>query len=145
MSVGTIVVGVDGSENARRAIDWTAEIAAQTGATVVAVHAFRPLDHLAELEGSAGFEKVRKETEGRLRDNWCGPFEAARVKYRCVVMHGEASDVISDAAREAGADLIVVGARGLGAIRGLVLGSVSQRLVDTSPVPVTVIPASRED
>ena len=49
--------------------------------------------------------------------------------------------MISDAAREVGADLIVVGTRGHTAIAGLLLGSVTQRLLHIAPCPVLSVPA----
>jgi nucleotide-binding universal stress UspA family protein len=50
--------------------------------------------------------------------------------------------MIVDAARAFGADLIVVGTRGYGAVRGMVVGSVTQRLLHVADCPVLVVPAS---
>ena len=53
---------------------------------------------------------------------------------------GEAAPTIIDIAREKGAEAIVIGRRGIGQVAGLLLGSVSQKLVSLAPLPVIVIP-----
>ncbi|HET8760149.1 MAG TPA: universal stress protein [Nitrospiria bacterium] len=69
---------------------------------------------------------------------------AARLKTRCrtvtaVVANGRAADVIVDRARREAADLIVVGARGVGNVRRFLLGSVSARVVSHAPCSVLVV------
>jgi nucleotide-binding universal stress UspA family protein len=53
---------------------------------------------------------------------------------------GGAAHAIADAAREAGADLIVVGTRGQGPVPGLLLGSVTHRLLHVAPCPILAVP-----
>jgi nucleotide-binding universal stress UspA family protein len=53
---------------------------------------------------------------------------------------GGAAHAIADAAKDAGADLIVVGTRGQGPISGLLLGSVTNRLLHVAPSPVLAVP-----
>jgi nucleotide-binding universal stress UspA family protein len=53
---------------------------------------------------------------------------------------GEAAHVVAEAAREEGADVIVVGTRGRGPLAGLLLGSVTQRLLHLAPCPVLAVP-----
>jgi nucleotide-binding universal stress UspA family protein len=55
---------------------------------------------------------------------------------------GGAAHAIADAAREGGAEVIVVGTRGHTALAGLLLGSVTQRLLHISPCPVLAVPTA---
>jgi nucleotide-binding universal stress UspA family protein len=56
---------------------------------------------------------------------------------------GGAAHTIADVAREAGADLIVVGTRGYGTLAGALLGSVTRRLLRVAPCPVLAVPTGK--
>ena len=56
-------------------------------------------------------------------------------------LNTEPADLIADVAKEADADLIVVGTRGHGRVAGMLLGSVTQRLLHVAPCPVLAVPA----
>jgi nucleotide-binding universal stress UspA family protein len=60
-----------------------------------------------------------------------------------VVVMGEPASALCDLARSA--DLLVVGTRGRGGFKGLLLGSVSQRCAERSPCPVVVVPSRGDD
>ena len=139
MSVTRIVVGTDGSDQSGRAVRWAGELASQTGASVIAVHVFRPLDHLAELPPPVDFHALRAETQVELENEWCAALRELGVPFEVVILEGDAAQALVDAARDRGADLIVVGARGMGTVRGLIMGSTSTKLTHLSPVPLTII------
>ena len=139
MSVRRIVVGVDDSPGSCSALEWVVELAVALGATVIAVHAFEPLDHLDEVQPGIDFTDVRNAIEDRLRNEWCRPLSESTVDMQAVVREGRPADVIVAVAREVDADLIVVGARRLGWLRELTLGSPSHRVLHEAQRPVTVI------
>ena len=56
-------------------------------------------------------------------------------------LNTDPADLIADVAKEADADLIVVGTRGHGRVAGMLLGSVTQRLLHVAPCPVLAVPA----
>ncbi len=56
---------------------------------------------------------------------------------------GQSAHAVAEFAREHDADVIVVGTRGLGPVHGLLVGSVTHRLLHTAPCPVLAVPASR--
>ncbi len=139
MTFGPIVVGVDGSENGDRAVDWAARLAGAAGARVVAVHVFEPLAHLGDAP-PIDLEAAREEARRRLAEEWCRPFEEAGAEVDSVLAEGHPAGVLSDVAADRGADLVVVGARGLGPIKAMLLGSTSRELTQAGRFPVAVIP-----
>ena len=140
-----IVVGVDDSDGARRALSWSLVQAGATGATVKAVHVFER--HLAWVDLDLSAEERQRSDEGaiatarrtldRVVEEVLGRSE---VPVERVVQLGEVAAALVEEA--AGADLLVVGSHGRGAIKGLVLGSVSRRCTELARCPVVVIPRS---
>ena len=137
---GTMVVGVDGSEESRAALVWAAGLAAAIGAEVVAVHAVGLLERLASSghkEPAAGhLEEIRRTLE----DDWCEILRQQGVDYRTELAYGPPADVLLAAAASRGATLIVVGSRGIGAAPSGDLGSSSLRVARQSPIPVVIVP-----
>jgi nucleotide-binding universal stress UspA family protein len=134
----TIVVGVDGSDPNRKAVEAAARLAASIGATLFLVHADEVLPgRVAPVrEASDEVGEILHEAEALAKElgaNIGGLIEAV------VGLKGPAG-ALDEAAVEHHADLIVVGTRGHGPWAGAVLGSVSQRLLHNPPCPVLVIP-----
>jgi len=139
---GRIVVGVDGSDGSKQALKWAVRQAELTGARVEAVIAWDvPQFHgaLGWLPPSSSDEAVM---EGRARDDITRAVAEAvsahpTVRATTVVRYGTPAGVLLEAAREAA--LLVVGSRGLGGFKGLLLGSVAQHCVQHAPCPVLVL------
>lgn len=144
-----LVVAVDGSDGSREALLWTARLARVMGADVVAVHAAeRPVYPGGSVPWTFGLpleawdDQWREwvdRTRQQLTDTWCRPLRDAGVDFRPVVIEGGADDLLSYV-RKVGGDFLVVGRRGLGGFRELVLGSFSHQLIHRSPIPVLVVP-----
>lgn len=133
MTIERILVGVDGSEDSRRALGWAAELAGRIDAEVVAVHALGLLEH---LEPGADLEAVFEE-------RWCAPLaERPEVRARRVIEDGPPAMVLLRLADQEAVDLVVVGSRGVGGFDELLLGSTSTQVMHHARVPVTVIPRS---
>ena len=134
-----IVVGVDGSPSAARALRWALDAAAELRAEVVAVHALGLLAHGgASLAPS---QAQRDEVRRLFEEQWCAALAAGDVAHRRLLVDGNPVTALLRTAGEVGADLVVVGSRGTGGFPGLQLGSSSLQLVQHSPVPVVVVPA----
>jgi nucleotide-binding universal stress UspA family protein len=135
----TIVWATDGSENAARALSVAKALAREQRASLVVVHI---VQRFATKEGLAVFAD-EEQVEAKLKDV---VQELSREGFDAtlkVVNHvgSQPAHAVADVAREVGADLIVVGTRGRGAVVGLVLGSVTLRLLHVAPCPVLAVPA----
>jgi nucleotide-binding universal stress UspA family protein len=139
-AIRRIVVGTDGSDNARRALDWVAALAGACGAEVVAVHCLGLLFHptASSLEPS---QPHRAEIGALLDGEWTAPLRMAGVPYTTTLRDGSPVTVLLAVADDVGADLVVVGSRGVGGFPGLLLGSTSTQLAQHSTRPVLIVPA----
>ena len=137
----TIVWATDGTENADQALPYAKALAQEEeGAALVVAHvvekyASHKASGLAVHADEEQVEAKLKKLAAQLSDEGLG----TALK---IVSHvgPQPAHEIADIAREAGADLIVVGCRGHAAITGLMIGSVTQRLLHVAPCPVLVVP-----
>jgi len=139
-----IVVGIDGSEESRRALAWAAAEARLRDAPLRVVHtwlfpytAVGPgLDPVLDTQM---IEDVRRAAENVVESELAGlGEELAGVDVERVVVEGAAAPVLIEAAE--GADLLVVGSRGRGGFAGLLLGSVGQQCAHHAPCPLVIVP-----
>ncbi len=151
MGAGTekhvVVVGYDGSQGAEAALDVALEEARTRGATLRVVGAWHAP---APLVGTTAAPSSSARLGEEMRVALTGAVDAAVAKLRAqeagdveieaAVIEGQAVSVLTREA--AGADLLVVGSRGLGGFRGLLLGSVSHQCAQHAPCPVLIVPRS---
>lgn len=144
-----IVVGVDGSEHARAALDWAIGEARLRAAPLVVASAWHvPL----AAYGAPGFapavtpslpESIRLEAERVARESAQQAREGGVDRVEEVVREGQAADVLTQAAADA--ELLVVGSRGHGGFAGLLLGSVGHQCTHHSPCPVVIVRGPARD
>jgi nucleotide-binding universal stress UspA family protein len=147
-SVRRVVVGVDGSEPSRRAVDFVAALAVEPDVEVdvVAVAESLPVASSLPFAAREAFRSLTAEVDeqqhARLRDVLAratrGLSERARVHTHTLV--GDPARQLLE--RAATADLLVVGSRGLGAVRRLLLGTVSEKVLQHAPCPVLIVKES---
>ena len=143
MSTYRIVVGVDGTEGGRRALDWALHEAAARGGTVEAVTAWSwdgvegtlvaPPPNPREQQRIA--EQAMRDTVTQVTT--VGP----AVPVAEQVVEGRPAAVLTEAAR--GADLLVLGSHGHSRVRHIVLGSVSEECIRDATCPVVVLPTGQ--
>ena len=142
-----IVVGVDGSVESAGALRWAAREASWHGARVVAVMARganREDDAVTVERGEIDQPgaDARSSLSGHVRAA-LGPAPAIEVEVEERVVDERPAAALLDASSTA--DLLVVGARGLGGFRGLLLGSVSQTCLHYTPVPLAIVRGGDRD
>jgi nucleotide-binding universal stress UspA family protein len=120
----SIVVGTDGSDTARQAVREATELAAALGASIELVNAYQPG---RRAEGEATLREAAAEAE------------AAGVAVRTYAREGDAADAILDVAEERGADLVVVGNKGMTGAKRFLLGSVPNKVSHHAPCSVLII------
>jgi nucleotide-binding universal stress UspA family protein len=138
-----VVVGVDGSEPSEAALRWALDEAAARKAVVQVVHAWEPPVIYGPVGGVPGSEMGAIESGAhRLVDDMVERLgeKAASVEVERTVVPGGPAPSLLDAAE--GADLVVVGRRGLGGFGRLLLGSVSEHVARHAPCPVVVVPTA---
>jgi nucleotide-binding universal stress UspA family protein len=138
-----IVVGVDGSENSIRALQWAGEQAVLRDASVRAVYVweFPYMDIVPPTLGATlpPFDEMQEAAERALETAIARAALPPACKVDRVVEEGTVVKILLDAAKDA--ELLVVGARGHGGFVGLLTGSVTSQLVNHATVPTVVVRA----
>lgn len=134
---GRVIVGADGSEGSRRAIRWAADEARFRGAVLEVVHAWTLLGQPDDgtFDPNYGEDEARQFLDAEL-EAVGEALDGVEVERTVVCDLG--APALIDAAKRA--DLLVVGSRGRGGFRGLLLGSVSSQVVHHAQCAVAIIP-----
>lgn len=136
----TILVGVDGSRGSIKALQWAATLADRFGTTLTAAMAWK---HVPEVDRFAGGIPVRPpdDIEHELLELLHKAVaEAGLHDVACVPLRGPADEALQEASSQPDVALLVVGTRGLGPIAGLLLGSVSRKLLFSVTCPLVLVP-----
>ncbi len=133
-----IIVGYDGSDAARAALDTALEIAGLLGDDVVVAFGYE----IQKLGGEVkDYAKAVEERAREAVDHAVHHAEAQGAKVESVVIEGSPAHSLSDLAVQRGARMIVIGSQGESPIKGAILGSTAHKLLYVSEVPVLVVPA----
>jgi len=136
-----ILWATDGSEAADRALPFAKSLATAFDGALMVVHVKEILVGRAGgypvLADEDDLEtKIRAQVDEARGEGFDASFKLVKGS------GGHAAHVIADVAREIGTDVIVVGTRGYSPVPGLLLGSITQRLLHIAPCPVFAVPAS---
>ncbi|HEY1276610.1 MAG TPA: universal stress protein [Thermoleophilaceae bacterium] len=142
---GSMVVGTDGSETAGEAVRQATELAKQLGAKVHIVSAYEPVpegrlrEERAEVpEDLQWMVNPREDVQTTLAAAAKG-VEDAGLEVEVHAREGDPADAILDVAEEQGADLIVVGNKGMTGAKRFLLGSVPNKVSHHAPCSVMII------
>jgi nucleotide-binding universal stress UspA family protein len=138
---GGVVVGHDGSKCAQEALAWAGRLARRADIDLHVVRSWSMMSAPQPASWTPGYVPPLTDWEKAVFDELTAHVAAAgldpSVRVTCHVVHRAPAQGLMSAAE--GANLLVVGARGRGGFRGLLLGSVSNQLVQHAPCPVTVV------
>lgn len=142
VAIRCILVPVDFSRHAEPVIEWAAHLAERHGGRLVLLHAYHLPVEFQQVEGAYlppdFWTKVKSEAEQGLAAH----VEALRrrgLEAEAVVREGYPASVIEEEAERLGADLVVIGTRGLTGLRHLLLGSIAERVVQKAPCAVLTV------
>lgn len=139
-----IVVGIDGSPGAQQALAWAADEARRRGSALRILMAWdypayaytglvnAPPEEALLASAQAAFEEAVTEASGAV--------DLSGITVTSQLIHGTSAAALIEASRTA--ELVVVGTRGRGGFKGMVLGSVSRAVSSHSECPVVVVPTT---
>lgn len=139
-----VLIGYDGSDNAKLALHQAIEITQATNARLTVMSVIPDVAATVQSAWLAGANAQQLEQE--MTEQVSATLEEAiaqvpqDVPVTKLLGHGHAGPALIAAIEEHGCDLVVVGTRGRGAMRALLLGSVTEHLVAHSSVPIVVVP-----
>lgn len=137
-----LLVPVDGSTHSIKALQFALQLAGEKNSEIVLLNV-QPSYNTPNVKRFVGKEQIREYQTEESKD----AFERALAEIQSVTFPvetklriGDPSIEICEEARESQATQIIMGYRGLGAIKRTVLGSVSYKVLHDAPCPVTIVP-----
>jgi nucleotide-binding universal stress UspA family protein len=141
----SIVVGTDGSDTANAAVSQGVELAREIGAKMHLVCAYEPVPHGRLLEERQDGPKdaewvvqLREDVSATL-DAAARTIEEAGVNVATHAREGDPADAILDLAEEEGAELIVIGNKGMAGAKRFLLGSVPNKISHHASCTVMIV------
>ena len=139
MKINKLLVPVDGSDHSMRAAVYAAQLTQLTGARILLIHCHRPFPG---IRGEPYFQKAVTKIL-QTADNLITPYREAlnaqQVDFEDQIFEGPAGKAIIRVADAESCDMIVMGSRGRSDLEGLLLGSVTHRVLHSASCPVLVI------
>jgi nucleotide-binding universal stress UspA family protein len=133
----TIVVGIDGSEHAVEALRWAVDEAKRRNTSVTLVHSWE----MPVIQGRAPKDLPHETFEERAQRVLSEVLEKVPahhdIEVHTAITNYSPAQALVEASRDA--ELVVVGSRGLGGFKGLLLGSVAQQVAHHSACPVVIV------
>ena len=135
---------MDGSEQSKNALKQAIEHSAKWNAELLIVTVVPPISsvtYLGQHEYIAHYKEFLRESQKKVLDEVSSFLRNhyPDIKFETRLEEGRPSDIIVDLARNEDVDLIVMGSRGLGGIKGLVLGSTSRSVVNSCTKPILIV------
>ena len=143
MRIKRILVPVDFSPNAMRALDYALDFSKEFGAQISVLYVVEPIYYaVPDFSGSPAMGQLLTEQMSSARSQLAQlerRYAKRRVKLRAFLQTGTAYEAIGETAKQVKADLIVMATHGRTGVTHLLLGSVAERVVRTAPCPVLTL------
>jgi nucleotide-binding universal stress UspA family protein len=134
-----ILVPIDFSKNARRALRYAIPLAAQFGVRITLLHVVEPVIYPTEMAIVVTNEKIAVNASRRHLAAFGEKFIPDKLRGKMIVRGGQPYFEIAEAAREMKADLIVLTTHGYTGIQRILLGGTAERIVRHAPCPVLTV------
>jgi nucleotide-binding universal stress UspA family protein len=135
----TIIAAVDGSERSWQALKCAQSLAVRYTAKLIVVHAYPYTSDLHDVEGYQKLLSQRKRAGEQILSTGRRIIEGNGLDCEFDLLEGPAADTILSVAEVRNADLIVMGTRGMGTIKGLLFGSIATKVSHHAPCSVLVV------
>jgi len=135
----SIIVALDGSEQSLLALDHARAIAESFGSKLFLVHAFPRTSDLRDSIEYNNLVALRTKVGQAIIEAARKQLGQTKIQVEEDLLEGPAADAILSAAAIRNCDLIVMGSRGMGSLKGMVFGSVSTKISQYAPCPVMVV------
>ena len=134
-----ILVAVDGSEIALRALQSARALAEATQGELLLLHVCNSAPEHAQHKRLGIVAEVPDAENDDLVNAILETMMGSTAKYKLRTENGHPAEKILEVAEEAGCDTIVMGSRGLGSLTKLFLGSVSSEVINNAEIPVVIV------
>jgi nucleotide-binding universal stress UspA family protein len=139
MKIKKILLPVDGSEHSMHAARFAADMAKQTEAEIVLIHCYSGFPTMMEGRVFEGVADELKAVANKVLDPFRELLKEGGIPFTDEIVEGPTAEAINTIAKKEKCDMIVMGSRGHGDVKGLLLGSVTHRVLQTAPCPVLVM------
>ncbi|MFN2353315.1 MAG: universal stress protein [Desulfopila sp.] len=134
-----IVAAIDGSEHSDKIVDTAIEYSTMAEAKIILVYCHRKFSpHMGQLQMEKEIPLIKKESQ-QLLDPYIERLQKNTIEVEQRLMEEPAGEVIADIATIEKCDLIIMGSRGLTNLAGLIVGSVTNQVLQTAPCSVLVV------
>jgi nucleotide-binding universal stress UspA family protein len=143
-AVKKILCAIDFSDSSRKALQRASAYASAFSAVLDVVHAvpshaIKDRWSQGEQSGKSDMDEFDRTMKAEAREALIGMIRDSGVQAEGKVVHGNPAEMICAAAETGEYDLIIMGARGLSYIKGLLIGSTTEAVLKTSPCPVLIV------
>jgi len=138
----TILLPVDGSENSSRAVRRAIEISKEAGgAKLLVVTAFPPIvsGNVKSFFSAEEIQSYYQEEGQKALAPAKALLDAEGIEYESEVLVGPVAQTVADYAKKKNVDTIIMGTRGLGTVTGMLLGSVTTKVLSLVDIPVLLV------